>query len=397
MTNRKSQISKFIAATKADTSCNWMGLELQYAKSGIIKKRFIEEYSFCINIAPETIEHMLLQCIATKPPLLPASISMRLDGKLLGDELKLSSTGIRNDPTVFCVKTMLETAKFLNVITLPRYLMLGGIRLVSIPPEPMPTGPVDVYQLVSYDKSVTIVKNQHSSGVAMSNIIASLNENLSLIGTITDISAWEDTKTGRCKPYDVKVLFKKSDVEAEIPYLLEFKNIVVPITYNGCKTSELSSTKMMQKKINNFFGISGKYPKNNYLLGTGAEASKNDVNLNKNIDALISDCKNQIKTDLNANKIIKTESEIFTNKFQKPDKLQAGNSKNKKSLIKPLADVPDTNNQSTCAESEPTKKQFIGQKKLHSEITLELSDKNNLFDSSCTSTPNFKKKWGESD
>ncbi|PVU87932.1 hypothetical protein BB561_006114, partial [Smittium simulii] len=34
----------------------------RYAKSGFIKKKFIEECPFCRNIAPETIEHMLLEC-----------------------------------------------------------------------------------------------------------------------------------------------------------------------------------------------------------------------------------------------------------------------------------------------------------------------------------------------
>ncbi|PVU97318.1 hypothetical protein BB561_000640 [Smittium simulii] len=110
-------------------SCNWMGLELvypelkthinyvfkilngtywtarRYAKSGFIEKRFIEECPFCRNIAPETIEHILLGSqVATKPPLLPASISMRLVSKLLGEELKLSSTRICKDPTVLCEK-----------------------------------------------------------------------------------------------------------------------------------------------------------------------------------------------------------------------------------------------------------------------------------------------------
>ncbi|PVU85226.1 hypothetical protein BB561_006973, partial [Smittium simulii] len=119
--NDKSQISKWIADTEAGTSCNWMGLELvypelkthinyvfkirngtywtarRYAKSGFIEKRFIEECPFCRNIAPEKIEYMLLEYswwqalradilaqyiniyraqVATKPPLLPASISM---------------------------------------------------------------------------------------------------------------------------------------------------------------------------------------------------------------------------------------------------------------------------------------------------------------------------------
>ncbi|PVU91532.1 hypothetical protein BB561_004351 [Smittium simulii] len=106
----------------------------RYAKFIFIEKRFIEECIFCRNIAPETIEHMLLESqVATKPPLLPASISMRLVGKLLGEELKLSSTRIRKDPTVLCVKTTLVTAEFLNAIAFPRYLMLNSIRLVPIP------------------------------------------------------------------------------------------------------------------------------------------------------------------------------------------------------------------------------------------------------------------------
>ncbi|PVU89075.1 hypothetical protein BB561_005564 [Smittium simulii] len=122
---------KSIADTETGNSRNWVGLELvypelktyinyvfkirigtywterRYAKSGFIEKRFIEECPFCRNIAPETIEHMLLECslwqalrvdilaryiniyraqVATKPPLLPASSSMKFVGKLLGED-----------------------------------------------------------------------------------------------------------------------------------------------------------------------------------------------------------------------------------------------------------------------------------------------------------------------
>ncbi|PVU98049.1 hypothetical protein BB561_000165 [Smittium simulii] len=101
---------------------------------------FIEECPFCRKIAPETIENMLLECsrwqalradilaqyiniyraqVAKKPPLLPALISMRLFNKLLGKELKLSSTRICKYPTVLCVKVAPTTAKFLNSILLP--------------------------------------------------------------------------------------------------------------------------------------------------------------------------------------------------------------------------------------------------------------------------------------
>ncbi|PVU88199.1 hypothetical protein BB561_005971 [Smittium simulii] len=148
-----SSPSSTLADTEAGTSCNWMGLELvypelkthinyvfkirngtywtarRYAKSGFIEKRFIEECPFCRNIAPETIENILLEFtqVVTKPPLLPASTSMRLVGKLVWEELKRSSTRIHKDLTVLCIKTMTTTAKFLNAIALPRYLMLNSI------------------------------------------------------------------------------------------------------------------------------------------------------------------------------------------------------------------------------------------------------------------------------
>ncbi|PVU91669.1 hypothetical protein BB561_004262 [Smittium simulii] len=105
--------------------------------SGFIEKRFIEECPFCRNIAPETIEHMLLECSrwqALRADILAQYINI-YRAQLLGEELKLSSTRIRKDPTVLCVKTTLATAKFLNAIALPRYLMLNSIRLAPIPPN----------------------------------------------------------------------------------------------------------------------------------------------------------------------------------------------------------------------------------------------------------------------
>ncbi|PVU87568.1 hypothetical protein BB561_006288 [Smittium simulii] len=138
------------------------------------------------KIAPETIEHMKLECsrwqalradilaqyiniyrcqeqklgkgykerqekdigwldehenraqVATKPPLLSASISMRLVGKLLREELKISSTRIRKDPD----------SKFLNAISLPRYLMLNSIRLAPIPPNQCPPGTETLFWLI---------------------------------------------------------------------------------------------------------------------------------------------------------------------------------------------------------------------------------------------------------
>ncbi|PVU86750.1 hypothetical protein BB561_006571 [Smittium simulii] len=106
------------------------------------KSRFIENSRWQVlraDILAQYINIYRAQ-VAKKPPLLPASISMRLVGKLLGEELKLSSTRIRKDPTVLCVKTTLATAKFLNAIALSRYLMLNSIRLAPFPPNQCPPG-----------------------------------------------------------------------------------------------------------------------------------------------------------------------------------------------------------------------------------------------------------------
>ncbi|PVU89997.1 hypothetical protein BB561_005073 [Smittium simulii] len=144
--------------TWAGTSCNWMGLELvypelkthinyvfkirngtywaarRYAKSGFIEKRFIEECPFCRNIAPETIEHILLECSqwqALQANIIAQYINI-YRAQLLGEELKLSSIRIRKDPSVTCVKTTLATAKFLNAIAPSSYIMLNIIKIVLI-------------------------------------------------------------------------------------------------------------------------------------------------------------------------------------------------------------------------------------------------------------------------
>ncbi|PVU97041.1 hypothetical protein BB561_000801 [Smittium simulii] len=58
LNNRIQKNHKWIAETKSGTSRN----SRRYAKSGFIGKRYIEECPFYRNIAPETIEHMLLEC-----------------------------------------------------------------------------------------------------------------------------------------------------------------------------------------------------------------------------------------------------------------------------------------------------------------------------------------------
>ncbi|PVU89903.1 hypothetical protein BB561_005120 [Smittium simulii] len=95
----------------------------RYAKSGFIEKKFIEEYPFCIIIVGKY----------SKNTASAACFSLNeIFDRLLREKLKLSSTRIRKDPTVLYVKTTLATAKFLNAISLPRYLMLNKVRLLLI-------------------------------------------------------------------------------------------------------------------------------------------------------------------------------------------------------------------------------------------------------------------------
>ncbi|PVU93507.1 hypothetical protein BB561_003245 [Smittium simulii] len=157
----KAPKSRAIGATIAARTGISTDTARRYEKSGFIENQFIEECPFYRKITLEIIKHMLLECsrwqalrtdilaqyiniyrgqVASNTLLLPALISMRLVGKLVGEELKLSSTRIHKDPTVLCVKTTLATAKFLNAISLPRYLMLNSIRLVPIYRNQFPLG-----------------------------------------------------------------------------------------------------------------------------------------------------------------------------------------------------------------------------------------------------------------
>ncbi|PVU94055.1 hypothetical protein BB561_002841 [Smittium simulii] len=73
--------------------------------------------------------------VSKKPPLIPASISPRLVGKLLVEKSKLPTTSIRKHPTVLHVTTTLAQTNFLIAIALSRYIVRNSIRLVPIYPE----------------------------------------------------------------------------------------------------------------------------------------------------------------------------------------------------------------------------------------------------------------------
>ncbi|PVU91073.1 hypothetical protein BB561_004570, partial [Smittium simulii] len=74
--------------------------------------------------------HIYTVQVATKPPLLPASISMR--------EVKTFKYKDLQGSDCTLVKTTLKTSNFLNAIALPRYLMLNSIILASIPSNQCP-------------------------------------------------------------------------------------------------------------------------------------------------------------------------------------------------------------------------------------------------------------------
>ncbi|PVU93656.1 hypothetical protein BB561_003126 [Smittium simulii] len=106
----RGSTKNWIADTEAGTSCNWMELELVYSE---LKTHI--NYVFKIRNRTHWTARRYTKSLI-QPILLSSSISMRLVGKLLGKELKLSSTMICKDPTILCVKTTLATVKFLNAI-----------------------------------------------------------------------------------------------------------------------------------------------------------------------------------------------------------------------------------------------------------------------------------------
>ncbi|PVU86852.1 hypothetical protein BB561_006526 [Smittium simulii] len=76
------------------------------------------------------------------------------------------------------------------------------------------------------------------------NIIAILNKNLSPIDTITVISAWKNTNTGRCKPYDIKktYLSEKSNLLRLKDYTCaEYKKNLTKISSELLAASQNSS------------------------------------------------------------------------------------------------------------------------------------------------------------
>ncbi|PVU86651.1 hypothetical protein BB561_006612 [Smittium simulii] len=176
---------------------NLAKFEKSVAMSGFIEKKFNKECPFCRNIAPETIEHMIIELqVATKSPILPASISMRLVGKLLWEELKLSSTRIRKDPYVLCVKTTQATAKFLNAIALPRYLMLNSIRLAPIPPNQISPGTntLSDYYDAQNKKKMRNNLDSKQKNMCIIEISNKLDKKNLLTGTIIDFGALKNTK-----------------------------------------------------------------------------------------------------------------------------------------------------------------------------------------------------------
>ncbi|PVU94950.1 hypothetical protein BB561_002142 [Smittium simulii] len=148
----KNRCDTWIAATEVGTNCNWMRLELVYPELkthinyvfkyemehtgqhsamqslDLLKKDLLKnDHSAETLLLKQSSICYFNVVAATLPQLLPALISMWLVNKLLWEKLRLLSTRICKDPNVLCVKTTLATAKFLNAIALPRYLMLNTI------------------------------------------------------------------------------------------------------------------------------------------------------------------------------------------------------------------------------------------------------------------------------
>ncbi|PVU87830.1 hypothetical protein BB561_006149 [Smittium simulii] len=197
-------IFKWISDTEAGTSCNWIELEIVYPElkahiNYVFKirnrtcwraRRYAKSESpFCRNIAPETIENMLFDTSGNKTTIIACFDLNEVSWQAHRVGITTVSTRTCKDPTVRYVNTELTTAKFLNAIALPRYLMLNGIRLAPIPPNQCPPAKqvikfiknlifhndrrVQVYQTAKHDNGIQIIsipnekKSQYptSSGV----------------------------------------------------------------------------------------------------------------------------------------------------------------------------------------------------------------------------------------
>ncbi|PVU95407.1 hypothetical protein BB561_001839 [Smittium simulii] len=204
---------------------------------------------------------------------------------------ELSSTRIRKDQTVLCVKTMLATAKFLNAIEVPRYLILntsyGGsnkkigcswtqfsgninaaIDYVALKiddeyvlyqhdsrakatyfmfyneerAEKCMNTPiyyngiaVELYQTVPLEEGPHIITIPGTNSINIRFVVEAVNNTFIKNGIIYDFSAYKNKSSGKFHTFGMKFLFKKTIDSFEIPAFLEIENFFLALTYRGCK------------------------------------------------------------------------------------------------------------------------------------------------------------------
>ncbi|PVU85706.1 hypothetical protein BB561_006911 [Smittium simulii] len=220
---------------------------------------------------------------------------------------------------------------------------------------------VELYQTVTLEEGTQIITIPSTNSINIRFVVEAVNNAFTKNRIIYDFSAYKNKRSGKFHTFGMKFLFKKTIDSFEIPTFLEIDKYVLALTYTPksaietklktmfadinkkmsqeaqkkSKESEEHTIKSMQKKIDSFFG----------------KSTKNEQKI------ILGEVHNEIAPQVKA---IKDST--------KPTKLQSLEFNNKNKDIKQLE-----------------------------KINLELSDQPIYADSSCPSTPNFKKEWDKSD
>ncbi|OMJ13193.1 hypothetical protein AYI69_g9097 [Smittium culicis] len=93
---------------------------------------------------------------------------------------------------------------------------------------------IEFYQTVKFEEDVTIISIPNHRDMGILTMIKLIKEQLLPLGTIDDVSAWAQKGTNAFIPFGMKVLFRKSTPETEIPSFLVHPEGRIGLFYKGC-------------------------------------------------------------------------------------------------------------------------------------------------------------------
>ncbi|PVU93650.1 hypothetical protein BB561_003140 [Smittium simulii] len=207
---------------------------------------------------------------------------------------------------------------------------------------------VELYQTVTLEEGTQIITIPSTNSINIRMVVEALNNSFTKNRIIYDFSAYKNKKSGKFHTFGMKFLFKKTIDSFEIPAFLEIDKFVLVLTYRGCKP------------VCSFCKQQGHWNK------ISPKTDQNIVSLAP---------KSAIETTINI-LFINFKKKINQEVVKKNKEQREPNSKNEELISKKNID------------------RFIefNSIKQPEESNLELLDQPIYADSSCASTPNFKKK-----